>query len=70
MRGGIHATIMQLEQKSNTASAEPAGDLNDAEMFSPEDWALHDGIQAPSLRPMSPPKRELPPENEDEQRDT
>jgi hypothetical protein len=55
---------MQTDPNTNpeTRAAEQS---NDEEMFSPHDWALHHEIQNPEARPPSPPKRELPPEDED-----
>jgi hypothetical protein len=63
-------TTKQPEPNPDVDPVGSAGDSGDAEMFSPEDWALLDGIQGPVPRPLSPPKRELPPEDENEQHDT
>lgn len=60
---------MLIEQNFEIGLAAVAGEANDGELFSPEDWALHDEIQQPALRPLSPPERELPSEDEDAIRD-
>ncbi len=61
---------MQTEQNLEIGPAAAVTEANDGELFSPEDWALHDEIQQPALRPLSPPERELTSEDEDAIRDT
>jgi len=56
-----------LKEDPDKDDAAAAGESDDAAMLSPEDWALQHEIQDPEARPPSPPKRELPPENEDDE---